>query len=257
MANSLVEVGIPATGTFYLELYPAAGGAIANGASGDDQVVRDGDNVSRGVATVTQALTGVHKYKLVDGSGDMISFGETEPLVDDTGTYKCHDPFPSWLLGMSDQLGRIEDQTGLITSGTLINIVNPVTPGGTVTMIKGSDYQKVNSTAISIPVVDPGGLLHAIFTDPVQVDTIIFGGGSQEAGANEVVGSVGLVNGVDLIYSAGVTTFVMESTSAQSKYAEPSNSYSWHIKGISPADLESVRVEGSLILQPEIAAAPH
>ena len=93
MANTSVQVGIPSSGVLTLELFPAAGGAIANGVGGD-AVTRDGDNASLGVATVTQALTGVHYYTLVDASSNIIAFGETEVLADTTATFKCHDIMP-------------------------------------------------------------------------------------------------------------------------------------------------------------------
>ena len=42
-------------------------------------------------ATVTEALTGVHEVRLTDASDNTIANYVTESLVDDTGTYRCHE----------------------------------------------------------------------------------------------------------------------------------------------------------------------
>jgi hypothetical protein len=82
-------VNIPDTGTFTLKLYALGGDTLLNGAG--DAITRGTNNKSHGDATVTEALTGVHEYRVTDASDNTIITGITEPLVDDTGTYRGFD----------------------------------------------------------------------------------------------------------------------------------------------------------------------
>jgi len=90
MANTIVQADGPDGSTLTLKLYAVNGDTILNGASGD-AMTEHTENLGTYTATVTQALTGVHEVRLTDASDNTIAKYVTDVLVNDTGTYKCHD----------------------------------------------------------------------------------------------------------------------------------------------------------------------
>ncbi len=125
-------------------------------------------------------------------------------------------------------------------------------------MYKGSDYRIRSNTALPIPVSDPGGVLHAILIDSDQVASIIFGAGVVGgSSANQVTGTVGTDDGIDLIYANNQLMIKVEVTSAQSADATASEDYEYHIKaiapvvGVEPAGDEVVKISGCLDLRHE------
>lgn len=149
----------------------------------------------------------------------------------------------NWSADITPELQTIIAQTSLI-SGARINVVSPVSPGGTVTLYRGSDYRVRNNTEISIPISDPGGTLHAILTDATQVASIIFGAGEGNA-ANRVVGTVNVDN---LSYASDVLTAVVELSA--DGITAPAGEYEYHIKTIAPATAdECVRVAGCCVVR--------
>lgn len=155
----------------------------------------------------------------------------------------------------SEQLTRIEEKTNLITTGK-INIVSPVTPGGDITLTKGSDYRVRSGTAIQVAISDAGAVLHAKLRDILQVKTIIFGAG-RRGEANQITGTV---DASTIAEANGTTTISIEVTAEQMSSASVSDDYTYHIKGIAPvvasevAGDEAVQISGCLELLNERAA---
>jgi len=92
MPNTIIQADAPDGLTLTLKLYAVNGDTLLNG-SGDAMTERT-NNKGTYTATVTEALTGVHEVRLTDASDVTIAKYVTEVLVDDTGTYRCHDFIP-------------------------------------------------------------------------------------------------------------------------------------------------------------------
>jgi len=89
MANTILRVAIPDSGTFTLKLYALNGDTLLNGTG--DSITRGTNNKSHGDAIIAEALTGVHEYRVTDASDNTIVTGVTESLADDTASYRGYD----------------------------------------------------------------------------------------------------------------------------------------------------------------------
>jgi hypothetical protein len=92
MPNTIIQADAPDGLTLTLKLYAVNGDTLLNG-SGDAMTERT-NNKGTYTATVTEALTGVHEVRLTDANDVTVAKYVTEVLVDDTGTYRCHDFTP-------------------------------------------------------------------------------------------------------------------------------------------------------------------
>ena len=82
MPNTIIQADAPDGLTLTLKLYAVNGDTLLNG-SGDAMTERTNNKG-----------TGVHEVRLTDASDVTIAKYVTEVLVDDTGTYRCHDFIP-------------------------------------------------------------------------------------------------------------------------------------------------------------------
>lgn len=151
---------------------------------------------------------------------------------------------------ITSELQTIIAQTSLI-SAAKIDVVSPVTTGGTITIKRGSDYRVRNGTAINLKVVDTGGALHTILTDTDQVSSILLGA----ADANQTNRVTGTIAVADLVYASDELTLPIEIIS--SEILSAAGDLEYHIKTIAPvvsgdtAGDECVRIEGCMVVENE------
>lgn len=167
MADTTVQLhSIPALGALTLKLYPHAGGAIVNGASGD--VLSElGSTPGLYQAIVTEALSGTYAARVYSGS-DLLGAYLVD-LRDDTGSYDLADPAIAVGAG-SLALAEIEgvvggggsgggEVTGFSNAalaqlaGVTLRISQPFRgPGVPLEIVQGDDYAHADGRAIEVTI---------------------------------------------------------------------------------------------------------
>ena len=168
MPNTIVQLhSLPSLGTLTLKLYPHAGGAIVNGASGDT-LAEHGSTPGLYAATVTEALSGIYAARVYTGSDLLGSY--LVDLRDTTSAYDLADP--AIAMGASALAAdEIADEVdvggggggGEVTgfseaalaqlAGVTIRISQPFRgPGVPLEIVQGDDYVFEDGRAIEITV---------------------------------------------------------------------------------------------------------
>lgn len=156
----------------------------------------------------------------------------------------------------SDQLDRIEAALNAQTPGKITQ-VSPVTPGGDIQLTRGVDYRVRRNSAVSLPISDPGGTIHARLTDSDQTASIVCAAGYESQ--SRVI--VGTVDTSDVSYAGNKTTLLIEFTAAALAAAPVRDDYTYHLIGLAPivngedtADV-TLRISGCLSLENERATS--
>ena len=138
MANTIVKVPIPQTGTFTLELYAKGADTLLN-SDGADTLTRLTNNKTWATATVTEAVTGVNMARVRNAANDDIGYFFTESMADDTNTYLCVEVDPTTVNTANDRLG-------FVLSSLVGACANPQAATATTVIIIGADtYQVVHA----------------------------------------------------------------------------------------------------------------
>lgn len=150
---------------------------------------------------------------------------------------------------LGKHLADMKVSTDKISAGRL-SIVSPVTPGGDITLIKGSDYTVAANNTVPLPVSDPGEVLKDYLQD-ASIGSVIFGAGTDDD-ANTITGTI---DADSITHSSGTTTLPLAIDSASLAAAAVSDAYDYHIKALTTATpaLEIVKVEGCLSVRTERA----
>jgi len=91
MANTIIQCTAPDALSLYLRLYEVNGNTLINTSPSGDILVERTNNKGQYTTTVTENLVGIKEVRVVT-SGDLtVASYVTEPLINDTATYKCHD----------------------------------------------------------------------------------------------------------------------------------------------------------------------
>lgn len=99
MANTIVEIQLP-TGsvTPTLSLYSLSSDTTLANTGGADTLTQESNASGFWRATVTEALTGVYRVKVLDGSSNVLATGYVT-LSDDTNTYRVEDTYSMATIG--------------------------------------------------------------------------------------------------------------------------------------------------------------
>jgi len=101
---------------------------------------------------------GIHEYRVTDASDNTIVTGVTEVLVDDTGTYLCHDTLPGTATTDSSGVGAFEvSLTIKLSGGSLVpecDVVLTTSDGDPATDVYAS--VRSNSSAVCVFNLDAG-----------------------------------------------------------------------------------------------------
>ncbi len=132
MASTPIHFFAPKGLTLKLELYPLGSDTIANTAGGDTCTEASNAHGSY-TAPVTEAITGIHRAVVVDGSDNLIGNFFVKIVADDTTTYYCDEslaavkalpnaePDAAGGLPISDAGGLDLDQIGSDTAAILVD----------------------------------------------------------------------------------------------------------------------------------------
>lgn len=175
MANKTVQIQYANGRTgLKLRLYPQAGGAIVNGATGDD-AIEHASTPGLYESTVTEVLSGVYIANLVDDVSGSIKRSGYVRLVDVIGTYIVMDPTFSPLLeidnagAVSSNLKKINDDPFTVArlNAWLKTIIEGtiLSPGGAdpVNTAISFDVDLFNSSGASLGPVNDNYFRNLIF----------------------------------------------------------------------------------------------
>lgn len=168
MANTIVQLhALPSLGVLTLRLYPRTGGAILNGAGGDD-LTESGATPGLYTATVSEALSGIYAARVSAGSDLLGSY--LVDLRDTTSAYDLADPTIAVGVGAL-AIGEIADEIGSgggggggeVTgfseaalaqlAGVTIRLSQPFRgPGEPLEIVQGDDYAHADGRAIEVTI---------------------------------------------------------------------------------------------------------